>query len=142
VFAALFTIHLSADSSLSGALGRISGALLGIGFGLAANWALGPVILGLALAAALANAAAVLRPSLRYASVTPAIVALQPRPEFGDSLTTATAVVIGTATGVMASLALWPLFGRQRASLRSTIDPCVELLKSIGAGSDRRPSSR
>jgi hypothetical protein len=144
VIAALFTISVNTDEAVVQGLGRIAGAFLGVGLGFAVGWALpAPVVLSLALATALANMAAAVWPSLRYAAMMAAIVALQPGTEAGQPLATAGAVLFGTLIGVVATLVVWPSFGRHRASetLREALRDCEELLRlvveSVGA-TDRR----
>ena len=144
VIAALFTISVNTDEAVVQGLGRIAGAFLGVGLGLAVGWALpAPVVLALALSTALANMAAAVWPSLRYAAMMAAIVALQPGMEAGQPLATAGAVLFGTVIGVVATLVVWPSFGRHRAreTLRDALSDCEELLdlvvESVGA-TDRR----
>jgi uncharacterized membrane protein YccC len=139
VISALFTIQISADASFAGALGRLAGAVIGIALGLAATWTTGPVLVGLVLAVALANAVAAVRPGLRYAAVTAAIVALDPSPEIRGALETAALVLIGTVAGFAASLAVFPVFDRNRAAdmLRNTLADCATLLELIAGGAER-----
>ena len=138
VIAALFTIGLSADASYYNAVGRISGALLGSVIGLAAAWAAGPLLIGLVIGTALANAIAAVWPSLRYAAVTAAIVALDPTPDAGTAMQRVVVILIGTAVGAGSSFLVWPVFGRQRAAyaLRSALDDCQVILDLIVRGLD------
>jgi hypothetical protein len=134
VIAALFTISVNTDEAVVQGLGRIAGAFLGVGLGLAVAWALpGPVVLALALATALANMVAAVWPSLRYAAMMAAIVALQPGGDAGQPLATAAAVLFGTLAGVAATLVVWPSFGRQRAreTLGEAIGDCETLLDVV-----------
>lgn len=143
VIAALFTIGLSADASYYNAAGRVVGAVLGSVIGIVAVWSGGPVLVSLAVGTALANAIAVVWPSLRYAAVTAAIVALSTEPELGGVVDRVLAILIGTALGAGASFLVWPIFGRQRAvqALRAALADCQELLDRVVEGlaeDDRR----
>jgi hypothetical protein len=134
VISALFAISVNTDEAVAQGLGRIAGAFLGTGLGLAVGWALAPpVVLALALATAVANTAATLWPSLRYAAMMAAIVALQPTADAGPPLDTAGAVLFGTLAGVAATLIVWPSFGRQRANetLRAAIRDSEDLLDLV-----------
>jgi uncharacterized membrane protein YccC len=139
VMAGLFTIGLSADASYYSARGRIVGALLGVALGILAGEILpGPALPGLVLAVALANMVATLWPSLRYAAITAAIVALQREPDLGPALATAAAILIGTLIAAAVSFVAWPTFGRRRAqdALRNAIDDCRGLLAAIAGSTD------
>ena len=138
IISALFTIGVSADASYYNALGRIFGALIGAVIGLVAALSAGPMILGLVIGTALANAIAAVWPSLRYAAVTAAIVALESDPELGSIFDRVSVILIGTAAGSGASFLVWPVFGRQRAvrALRSALDDCQTLLNLIAQGLD------
>lgn len=136
VIGALFTIGLSADASYRNAGGRMLGAALGSVIGLLAAWSAGPVWVGLLAGTALANAIAVLWPSLRYAAVTAAIVGLDVDPALGSALDRTVAILIGTALGAAASFVVWPVFGRQRATqaLRAALGDCQQLLDRVVEG--------
>jgi uncharacterized membrane protein YccC len=137
VIAALFTIGVSADTTLYNAVGRIIGAFLGVGLGLRAALTVGGSILsGLVVATAAANAVATVWPSLRYAAVTAAMVALDPTPELDSSLARAGAVMLGTLAGTAATLVVLPVFGRQRVtdSLVRILQDCQRLLDLIPLG--------
>ncbi len=137
VIAALFTIGLSVDTSYRNAVGRIAGASLGVVLGLAAAWAVSePVIIGLVIAATIANAVAVPWPRLRYAAVTAAIVALQPLPEPAPALQQVGAIMIGTLVGAGTALLILPVFGRDRVAvlIRQALTDCSELLGLIDSG--------
>lgn len=137
VIAALFTIGISADAAYYNAIGRIGGAVLGAALGLAAASALGgSVLIGLVIAATLANMIATIWPSLRYAAVTSAIVALDPSPEIISALERAGSIMIGTLVGAASSFLIWPVFGRQRTltSLRRALDSCEGLLEQFERG--------
>jgi hypothetical protein len=97
-----------------------------------------PVLLTLAIGAALANAVATVWPSLRYAAVTAAIVTLDPAAGIGGGVASAAAILTGTSLGAVTSV-VWPVFGRQRASeaLQATIDDCQALLEAITARTGR-----
>jgi uncharacterized membrane protein YccC len=136
VIASLFTISVSADSSVMQGLGRIAGAFLGVALGLATGMLGGPVVIGLALAAAAANMVASVWPNLRYAAVTAAIVALEPSPDAIDATIRAGAILLGTALGVLVTFVVWPRFGRQRVAdtLRAALGDCETLLRLIVQG--------
>lgn len=134
VLSALFTIQLSADASLHAALGRLGGSLLGVAVGLAVVSLVGgqgEILVRLVVAAAVANAVATVWPSLRYASVTAAIVALHHDPDLDDSLQIALAVTLGAMMGTVAALLAWPDFGRDRAArtLQRMLLDCRALLE-------------
>ena len=134
VIAALFTIGVSADASYYNARGRIIGAFLGIGLGLTAGWAAPAAVLpGLVVAVVIANMLATLWPSIRYAAVTAAIVALEPTPSLAKALSVTGAILLGTLIAAVTSFVLWPAFGRQRVVfiLREAVTDCRDLLKSI-----------
>ena len=103
IISALFTIGVSADATYYNALGRIFGALIGAAIGLVAALSAGPMILGLVISTALANVIAAVWPSLRYAAVTAAIVALESDPELGSVFDRVSVILIGTAAGIGAS---------------------------------------
>lgn len=143
VIAALFTIGLSVDTSYRNAIGRIAGASLGVILGLVAAWAVAePVIIGLVIAATIANAVAVPWPRLRYAAVTAAIVALEPTPEPGPALEQVGAIMIGTLLGAGTALLILPVFGLDRVAvlIRQALGDCSEILGLIdsGTGNDAR----
>lgn len=134
IISALFTIGLSADASYHNALGRIAGSFLGVAFGLAAAFfAAGPVVIGLAVATALANMVAAAWPSMRYAAVTAAIVALDQTPEVGGALERATAIMIGTMIGAGVAFVAWPVFARNKVAyaLQLALQDCQKLLELI-----------
>ena len=68
------------------------------------------MILGTVIGTALANAIAAVWPSLRYAAVTAAIVALDSDPELGGIFDPVSAILIGTAAGIGASFLDWLVF--------------------------------
>jgi uncharacterized membrane protein YccC len=134
VIAALFTVGLSVDASLVSGLGRIAGAFLGVGVGLLVVWGVpAPLIVGLALASALANMIATLWPSFNYTAVTAAVVALDPVPDAGDAMQRAGAIMAGSLIGAAVTLTVWPSFGRRRAAeaLRSALATCEALLARV-----------
>ncbi len=143
VIAALFTIGLSVDTSYRNAIGRIAGASFGVLLGLATAWTVTePVIIGLVIAAAIANAVAVPWPRLRYAAVTAAIVAMQPSPDPAPALQVVGAIMIGTLVGAATALLILPVFGRDRVAvlIRQALADCGELLGLMdgGTGNDAR----
>ena len=147
VLAALFTIGLSADASYFNARGRIIGAFLGLGLGLVAGWAAPSAVLaGLVFSAVVANMLATLWPSIRYAAVTAAIVALDPSPTFSSAAALAGAILCGTLIAAATSFLLWPTFGRTRVlhALGDTIMDCRDLLRltSRETGTEEDRSAR
>jgi uncharacterized membrane protein YccC len=134
IIAGLFTIGLSADATYYSARGRIIGAMLGIALGLTAAWGIpGPALIGLMLAVMAANMVATLWPSLRYAAVTAAIVALAPTPAAENAAQKGTAIVVGTLIAAGTSFIAWPTFGRRRViqELHCALVDCRDLLKII-----------
>jgi uncharacterized membrane protein YccC len=134
VIASLYTIGGSADDSLSKALARVAGASLGVAFGLFASGLLdGPTVLVIVAAAMLANATATLFPSMHYAAVTAAIVALDPVPDLSGALDRAVAIFIGAGTAVAAGIVVLPLSARQRvvSALQRALWNCEELFTLI-----------
>jgi uncharacterized membrane protein YccC len=134
VISALFTIHVSADASLRTALGRLGGTLLGVAVGLAVVMAVdgvGRVAIGLAVSAAIANAVATVWPSLQYAAVIAAMIALNHDPEVGNALQMAFAIFAGSAIGTCAAFLAWPDFSRDRTArmVRETLGHCRDLLR-------------
>ncbi len=147
VLAALFTIGLSADASYFNARGRIIGAFLGLGLGLIAGWAAPSAVLaGLVFSAVVANMLATLWPSIRYAAVTAAIVALDPSPTFSSAVALAGAILSGTLIAAATSFLLWPTFGRTRVlhALGATLTDCRDLLRltSRETGTEEDRSAR
>jgi hypothetical protein len=144
VIAALFTIGVSADASYYNARGRIIGAFLGVALGLAAGWAAPAAVLaGLVAAVVVANMLATLWPSIRYAAVTAAIVALEPTPSLIKALSVVAAILLGTLIAAATSFALWPSFGRRRVAfaLREAVTDCRDLLKTISGRADTADGS-
>jgi uncharacterized membrane protein YccC len=134
VIAALFTIGLSADASYYNARGRIIGALLGLGLGLVAGWAApGAVLAGLIVAVVVANMLATIWPSIRYAAVTAAIVALEPTPSVAEALALAGAILCGTLIAAATSFVFWPTLSRTRVvhCLRAAVVDCRDLFALV-----------
>ncbi len=140
VIAALFTIGLSADATYYNAVGRIVGTLLGISLGLAAGLlAPGGVLLGLLAAVVMANLVATIWPSVRYAAVTAAIVAVDPTPSVAEAMPLIGSILCGTLAAAAMGFVLWPSFGRNRSAqkLQAAIEDCCALLRQISDGADR-----
>jgi hypothetical protein len=132
VIAALFTIGLSADATYYNARGRLIGAFLGLGLGLVAGWAAPSTVLaGLVASVVLANMLATLWPSIRYAAVTSAIIALDPSPSVSSALSLAAAILCGTMIAAATSFLLWPTLGRTRVlhTLAAAVADCRDLLR-------------
>ncbi|MBZ4689306.1 MAG: rane protein [Cereibacter sp.] len=137
VLSALLTIGASADATLRAGLGRIGGALIGAALGLICVALLGSSTLAaLLVASVLGNAVGAIRGSLGYAAVLAAIIALDPTPEGGMALSLAGAIVFGSVAGSLASLIVWPVFGRDRAalSLQRALRDCRSFLTLIEHG--------
>ncbi|WP_299845915.1 FUSC family protein, partial [uncultured Jannaschia sp.] len=137
IISVLFTIGVSSDLTYRNAMGRIAGATIGAFVGLVATYALGgPVILGLIPAVVVTNMIVTVRPSLRYATVTTAILSLQPMPELADTIGRMVAIFTGTIIGAAAGFLVWPMRSRRRVelALRDALDDCRELLALIDQG--------
>lgn len=118
IISALFTIYLSADSTLRAGLGRFAGAVLGLLLGLLSvelAGGEGTMLLRLVSTTAVTNAMAVVWPNLSYSTVVAAFIALYPDPEIAGALELAAAILIGAGIGTASAWLAWPEWGRQRA---------------------------
>lgn len=142
IISALFTIHLSPDSTLRSGLGRFAGTVLGIVVGLLSVALVGGegyFLLRLAIAVTVTNAIAAIWPSLNYAAVAAAIMALHPDPDVMGALERAVAILIGSAMGTAAAFTAWPDFGRKRTVrfIQAALRDSRELLQLTLQGVDR-----
>ena len=101
------------------------------------------MLIGLIVSVVIANMLATLWPSIRYAAVTAAIVALDPDPTVSSATSLAAAILSGTLIAAATSVLLWPTLGRTRAvhTLRQAVEDCRQLLRltswETGAEADR-----
>lgn len=153
VISALLVGQASSDGTLAAVRGRLGGTLLGAAVGLGAVLAMpgdGLVLTRLLLAAAVVSLVAGLWPSLRYAAVVAAIIALEPGIDPVEGAWDRTvAIAIGAASGALCAFVVWPQSARRRAlkASRRALDDCAALLDAsmrcvMGEQSDVQPLHR
>lgn len=136
IFSSLFTIQTHVDTSLRRGMGQIAGTVLGTLVGLACIGGFGDdinVALRVGIAIVLTGGIGVLWPSMTYAPVAAAMIALQPEAALHPAILRALAISIGATVGVAASSLIWPQLGRQRTfhSIANAIDDCSGLLDRL-----------
>lgn len=140
LISALFVLQQNADATMTAALGRIGGTVLGTLVGIASILALGGeawVLARVVIAAVVLNAIAAKKPELRYGVVAATIIALETDPDlWGGALARGAAIMIGTLVGTAAALFVWPESAAKRTirAVRAALASCRELLNAeLGA---------
>ncbi|HYG42654.1 MAG TPA: FUSC family protein [Bordetella sp.] len=132
-FSALFVVRASVEGTVGEATGRILGALIGMGLGvllvllsqsedIPAAWS---IVGGVGLAAYIS----IRWPTLSYSLVTVTMLTVAPDDDIvGGALQKTLAIVIGSASGILAAAAVMPLSAHRNV--------CVNLAASIEAYGD------
>lgn len=143
VISALFVIQANADATVSAALARIGGTVLGTLVGLATVWVLGgedATLWRVTIAAAVMSGVACLKPDMRYGAVAASVIALDPDPSVtGGALSRGAAIFLGSAVGSVVALTVWPqsAIHRARTAVTEALAACRELLQAEADGLTR-----
>ncbi|MFY0477218.1 FUSC family protein [Achromobacter marplatensis] len=125
-FSALYVVRASVEGTISEAVARIAGAMLGVALGvglvLLAQYADFPALWSIAVGVTTAAYLSMRHPTLSYSLVTVTILTVSP----GDNLLVgayqkAVAIIIGSVAGILSAVCLLPLSARRSMRVNTAI---------------------